>query len=528
MKNLINILAAALALGLTVTPACAAQYTLIDLGTLGGIESRAYGINSQGHVVGYSSDANNDFHGFMWDGTMHDLGIAFGASQKIAYGINSAGQIAGTGYNYGELSGGAFMWLNGVNTFLGNFSARGINESGVVAGYQSVPGTITGTADHACVLANSLLTDLGTLGGINSYGYGINAAGSVVGVSMLSDDATAHACLWSNSLKYDLGTLGGTNSAAYAINDANQIAGCSDTASGLPHACLIVVNGLGQVTSRTDLGALGVGYSYAYGLNNMGQVVGSSGRAVLWQGGQMIDLNGLIQPGSGWVLASANAINDSGWIAGWGLAPDGRPRAFLLEPVGPSIAGAKAAADGTSMDLPSATVTAVFGGFFYIEQDDRANGIRVTYSGAAPAAGQKVSVSGTVQTTGDGERYLQAGAVTPGGTGSIAPMGMTNRAVGGGSTTGQQGVAGGVGVNNIGLLVATTGRVTSIGSGFFYIDDGSAVTDGVGQGIRVAATGLSLPTLNQLVRVCGISSCFKGTIQRLILARNQTDITALD
>jgi probable HAF family extracellular repeat protein len=45
----------------------------------------------------------------------------------------------------------------------------------------------------------------------------------------------------------------------------------------------------------------------------------------------MIDLNNLIASGSGWVLTSAEAINDKGQIVGWGTL-NGTSRAFLLDP----------------------------------------------------------------------------------------------------------------------------------------------------------------------------------------------------
>jgi probable HAF family extracellular repeat protein len=62
---------------------------------LGGTTSRAYGINSAGQVVGYSTIANG-LHAFLWSasGGMQDLGT-LGGNTSDAYAINSAGQVVG-------------------------------------------------------------------------------------------------------------------------------------------------------------------------------------------------------------------------------------------------------------------------------------------------------------------------------------------------------------------------------------------------------------------------------------------------
>ena len=89
----------------------------------------------------------------------------------------------------------------------------------------------------APTVAQSTMTDLGTLGGDYSRAYGINARGQVVGSS---DTASGedHAFLWEKGTMTDLGTLGGDHSDANGINARGQVVGYSHTASGEEHAFL--------------------------------------------------------------------------------------------------------------------------------------------------------------------------------------------------------------------------------------------------------------------------------------------------
>lgn len=82
-----------------------------------------------------------------------------------------------------------------------------------------------------------------------------------------------------------------------------------------------------------------------------------------------------------------------------------------------------------------------------------------------------------------------------------APVYVSNKMIGGSALNEfTPGVANGKGLNNIGLLVRTSGKVTFIDTTnqFFYIDDGSSCVDGtrrpdnsVVKGIRVSYGGLA-------------------------------------
>ncbi|MGC8861959.1 MAG: hypothetical protein ACP5R5_04190, partial [Armatimonadota bacterium] len=177
------------------------------------------------------------------------------------------------------------------------------------------------------------------------------------------------------------------------------------------------------------------------------------------------------------------------------------------------------------------------GGDFYVEEPDRSCGIRVRPAGSGQVSeGESVEVVGKLDTLPSGERAIVDATVRraplpiPGPT----ALGMPNRSVGRGDFfyepgppgVGQVGVVGGLGLNNIGLLVRTWGRVKSADpmSGSFVIDDGSNVDLKC-----VAPAQVLLPSPGQYVSVTGISSCEAGDPGpvRVICVRRQADIVAV-
>ena len=120
-----------------------------------------------------------------------------------------------------------------------------------------------------------------------------------------------------------------------------------------------------------------------------------------------------------------------------------------------------------------------------------------------------------------------------------APLAMNNRSVGGGAVSDYTpGVEGGSGLNNVGLLIRTWGKVTYVDSTnkFFYIDDGTARDDGSGnRGIRVSYDNLAAgntivpPNKDSYVMITCISSTvmINNKIQSNLRPRRQDDIQSI-
>lgn len=230
-----------------------------------------------------SSTAQNQ-HAFIWTTStgMTDLGTLGGSSSQ-AFAVNASGQVVGYSYIAGDSTLHAFLW------------------------------TSTGG-----------MQDLGTLGGTLSSAQGINSAGEVVGYSTLSDNNRFHyhAFLWtaSGGMK-DLGTLGGDTSSANAINDSGQVTGSSELRPHASHAFIWTA-----ASGMKDIGALGGtsqggSGSSGFGINSSGEVVGvSTTNAVIGSNGDPFSWTmhtGMTNLYPTLAGGSAEAINDSGVIAGW-------------------------------------------------------------------------------------------------------------------------------------------------------------------------------------------------------------------
>jgi probable HAF family extracellular repeat protein len=199
-----------------------------DLGTLGGAQSEAFGINNLAQVVGGAFVPSGVEHAFLWTKAtgMRDLGTLGGSSSR-ASAINDNGQVVGYAYTVaGEKH--AFLWT-----------------------------------------ATDGMRDLGTLGGIYSEARAINENGVIVGGSYLSGGGSGVACLWSGGV---IERLDGTFTFATGVNNALQVVGYTYPLNATT-ASLWTKSG-GVWTSEAIPAPISGGSSMAYGINELGQIVG--------------------------------------------------------------------------------------------------------------------------------------------------------------------------------------------------------------------------------------------------------------
>lgn len=314
---------------LLLAPAARAAPTY-TVTVLGGPGSAALGINKAGQVVGYITTGGS-FHAFFYDGAaLNDLGT-LGYGRSIARGLNDDGTVVGTAYGDG-IERQAFVYASGVASalpFAGFSEANDINNAGLIVGAKAFPDGQGDTDIHGYKYAGGEVTDLGTVpDGYNSFAHGVNEAGYVTGTVEVggAPNYPSHPFLYTTGPLQDLGDFDGVFSHGYAINNHDQVVGTAGRFSSAelpgdiyPRRAFLYKNGVLQ-----DLGSLvNNGSSIAYDINDAGLIVGVSATvgenidaAFLYKGGQMIRLDSLIDPASGWTMQSADGINELGQIAG--------------------------------------------------------------------------------------------------------------------------------------------------------------------------------------------------------------------
>jgi probable HAF family extracellular repeat protein len=213
----------------------------VNLGTLGGDDSRGHGINDLGQAVGSSKLPDNSWRGFIWEnGEMRALATLPGGEHAGADWINNAGQIVGTSEAVpGSRQRYGVIWedeqifqlppLNGRNHI-----PRYIHDNGDVAGLVRLP-EFGGRPRAVIWRDREIVLQLGTLadGGpfeqiASSSASGVNADGEIVGRSTPATGDGSVPFVYRDGEMFQLDHLMPAPWKAYsigpgAINDAGQI-----------------------------------------------------------------------------------------------------------------------------------------------------------------------------------------------------------------------------------------------------------------------------------------------------------------
>jgi probable HAF family extracellular repeat protein len=246
-----------------------------------------------------------------------------------------------------------------LGTLGGTFSfAQGLNHKGWVVGFSTLPGD---TNQHAFLWREGMMTDLGTLGGLNSglgfWGEKPNERGQIAGATQTSalDPLGEDFCgtvsdfgptgkficlpfVWQNGVMTSLPTLGGNNGVANSINNRDQVAGAAENATPPDPSCVGLSRPKPVLWEEGVIQELPTFPGDLFGgvdaINDNGQATGISvnncipsvSHALVWQNGRLIDLGNL----GGNFFDEGADINNQGQVVGFSSLPgDTTFHAFL-------------------------------------------------------------------------------------------------------------------------------------------------------------------------------------------------------
>lgn len=312
-------------------------YTVLDLGSFGGVSGGCWGLNSAGVVVGQSKNATGQDRAFIWNPTsgLVDLGT-LGGTAGVAYDINDAGIVVGSARR-ADGTDAAFTWSTGTGMLAipglppsRPSYAYGINLAGRVVGslynslglerafrYEPATGVVdpfpqlTLTTSAKCVNASGKYAGYYSSTGTDSYGY----------ISVTSGVMTFGPQYWTYP---------------YGVNDGGTVVG--EYSNGA-----FRWNSPSETCSPISIPAFAADRAYA--ISNAGTIVGYGHPASNRRHGfifadayGMRDINALLAPGTTFEVTELRDINASGRLAGMALSLAGDSRPVLLLPPGDPLA----------------------------------------------------------------------------------------------------------------------------------------------------------------------------------------------
>lgn len=282
---------------------------MVNLGTLGGVQSYAKAASADGKVVvGFAGVSSNHAHAFKHtDATgMIDLGTLGGLTSQ-ATGVSADGSVVvgdstTTNGDYRAFKHTDAIGMIDLGTLdagnSGYSHATAVSADGsIVVGYADIDAS-TGTQHAFKHTDASGMIDLGTLGGQTSQALGISADGHVVvGMAQTATGGSQAFKHTDTAGMVGLESWGGDSFAYGASGDGSVIVGVAATATGYVHAFRHT-----DASGMVDLGTLGGETSAATGVSADGNVVvglsltgEGAMHAALWKitdtGSHLVDLD---------------------------------------------------------------------------------------------------------------------------------------------------------------------------------------------------------------------------------------------
>lgn len=208
----------------------------------GAFSTFAFGINTTGQIVGQAQYGAAPYLGFLRDtsGTVTTFQVP-GSALTQAHGINASGQIVGFftapseahGFLY---SGGVFTTIDVPGATSTNVAARGINDAGQIVGtfndttLAPLPFPL-GSTPRGFLYSGGVFTTLDAPGASETFAYGINTAGQIVGTFV--DPTGVHGFLNISGVFTTLDVPGANHTDAWGINGRGQIVGWFLDATGV-------------------------------------------------------------------------------------------------------------------------------------------------------------------------------------------------------------------------------------------------------------------------------------------------------
>lgn len=322
--------------------------SVINLGTLGGNYSRAYGINNSGQITGVAKNSSGSDRIFFWsNGTMINTGYSVGNTPgsysvfdlddngNIVGGYKSSTPYPGTEYYFWNAcvlknNGGSWSYKTLPHNSWG--STFDVSSSGKIVGYDAIYGAdyqgVVWTPDANFNYSASFV--------VNTYGRGINSSNHIVGETFTNTLGT----LSNYSYRY-WSTWGGTSVVIPGAWYNNSPGGVRDISDSDEIIGSTTYSNAVVWRNPYDTNPVNLGSGFASKINDNGTIIiGNDGSdIVLWikNGADWSDfiridsLNALVNDAT-WYLGGVTDVNNLGQVVGWGTY-NGETRAFLINDV---------------------------------------------------------------------------------------------------------------------------------------------------------------------------------------------------